>query len=555
MRGQFEQGYIVRRKLIDANGEPMKFAEAPAPRDQINLIPASLDDLIAPDHPIRLLDELMDRLDWSVFEEDYRVEKRGRPPIHPRILVSCWIYAYFRKVQSSRSLEYQLNTNVEFMWLAHGHRIDHSTLAEFRTDHKNAIRRIQRDLIKQVKDLGLIKLGELYVDGTKIKANANRSRTLTAAKASKLLDFVENEIDAFLEKAELNDQIETLFDNGACGEQLPEELRSLQERKEKLEQILATCCEAEAVRKKQGVDAKKNPFQLPLTDQDSRILPNKAGGYAPNYTPIVGVEGELGLIVSSTIINSVNEQDYLIDTVDDVEQSYGVTIDTIGADAAYSTGTNITELEEHRGKDFLSPHRNGDLSPDNPAMREDPSQPVPESQLDRLPVDPSRKTFSTEAFIYDQEKDVYYCPQGRELKRAHQETRTQANGTRLTITRYYTDTCDGCPLLSRCRQGTDHRRGRGLSRDEHETNRRKHRQKMSTPEAKLGYAKRLSPGERCFGQIKEGFGLRRFQTRGLASVESEFGLVQMAHNLLRLTHVIGSTAALRALGGLPQTMT
>ncbi len=525
----------------------MKYAEAPVPRDQINLIPVTLGDLIPEEHPIRLLDELLDRLDWSAFHEDYRIEKRGRPPIPPKILTSCWIYAHFRKVQSSRNLEYQLNTNVEFMWLAHGHRIDHSTLADFRKNHKNAITKIQKDLVKQAKDLGIIKIAELYVDGTKIKANANRFRTLTAEKAGKLLDFVQHEIDVYLEKTELNDQMEGLFDDEMCGERLPEELRSLKQRKAKLEQIIDICIEADAVRKKQGVDPEKNPFQLPVTDQDSRILPNKEGGYAPNYTPIVGVEGELGLIVSVTIINSVNEQDYLIDTVDDVEKFYGVSIETVGADAAYSTGMNITEMEENRGKSFLSPHRNGDISDGNPAVREDPSQPVPEAELDRLPIDPSRKTFSTEAFVYDEEKDVYYCPDGREMKRSHQETRTQSNGTKVKLTRYYTDSCDGCALLSRCRKGSGHRRGRGVTRDEYESDRRKHREKMSTPEAKAGYAKRLSPGERCFGQIKHGFGIRRFQTRGLSSVESEFGLIQLAHNLLRLTNVIGSTGKLCAL--------
>lgn len=525
------------------------YAEPPTPRGQINLIPTSLDDLIPEDHPIRLLDELLNRLDWSSFEEGFRFEKRGRPPIHPKILAATWIYAHFRKVHSSRNLEYQLNTNVEFMWLAHGHRIDHSTLAHFRKKHKEAVKEIQRELICLAKDLGIIKIAELYVDATKLKANSSRFRTLTAERAGKLLDVVQNEIDAFLEKIELNDQIEGLFDDEGCGERLPEELRSLNQRKETLERIMAQCEEADAARKKQGVDPQKNPFQLPVTDPDSRILPNKDGGYAPNYTPIVGVEGELGLIVSSSIINSVNEQDYLIGTVDDVEGSYGVTVETIGADAAYSTGTNITELEDNRGKDFLSPHRNGEVAKDNPAVRQDPTQAVPESELDRLPINPSTKTFSTEAFVYDEENDVYYCPQGQPLKRSSQETRTQSSGVKVRITRYNAaaDSCNRCPLLSRCRKGTDHKRGRGVIRDEHETNRAKHRQKMSQPEAKERYAKRLSPGERCFGQIKHGFGIRRFLTRGMASVESEFGLITLAHNLLRLTNVIGSIGQLRAL--------
>lgn len=295
----------------------MKFAEAPIDRDQINLIPTSLGDLIDQGNPIRLLDELLGQLDWSAFDEEYRYEKRGRPPIAPRILGTAWVYAFFRRVKSSRQLEYQLKANIEFMWLAHGHRIDHSTLAAFRKQNKSALKKIHADLIWLAKELGMIKIAELYVDGTRIAANASRFRTMTAEKASKLLDIVQKEIDEYLERTERADQVDDLFDDGTSGEQLPEHLNTLNKRKEQLENIVTTCNEMDEVRKKQGVDPKKNPFQLPLTDQDSRILPNKEGGYAPNYTPIVGVEGELGLIVSAMITNCANEQDYLVATVED----------------------------------------------------------------------------------------------------------------------------------------------------------------------------------------------------------------------------------------------
>jgi transposase len=525
----------------------MKFAQAPMPRDQISLIPTTLGDLIPEDHPIRLLDELLGQLDWDAFNSQYRYEKRGRPPLPPRILASILIYGLFRRVKSSRQLEYQLNTNIEFMWLAHGHRIDHSTLAHFRKNNEKAIKRIHRSLIKLVKDLGLIKIAELYVDGTRIQANASRSRTMTAAKAGKLLELVRKEIDDYLEQTELNDQADDLFEDENSGEHLPEHLNTLSKRKEQLEQILQTCNEADATRKTQGIDPGKNPFQLPVTDQDSRVLPNKDGGYAPNYTPIVGVEGELGLIVSSTIVNSANEQDYLIETVDDVEQSFGVTVETVGADAAYSIGTNITELEFERGKDFLSPHRNGDVLKDNPAVREDLTQPVADADLDKLPKNPSAGVFSPEAFVYDEENDTYYCPQGRELQRSHQETRTQSSGEKVTFTRYYGKSCADCPLLSRCRKGSGHKRGRSVNRDEHEQNRSTHRKKMSSEEAKLRYRKRLSPGERIFGQMKQGFGVRRFQTRGIESVSSEFGIMTIAHNVLRIVNTIGSLGKLRAL--------
>jgi len=283
----------------------MEFAEAPVPRDQINLIPTSLGDLIPEGHPIRLLDELLGQLDWSSFNERFRYEKRGRPPIPPQIMVAVWIYAYFRRISSSRQLEYQLRTNIEFMWLAHGHQIDHSTLAIFRKGNKTALKKIHNDLIRLAKDLGVVKIAELYVDGTRIAANSSRHHTMTAEKAVKLLDIVPNQIDNYLEQVESADQADELLDEP--GEHLPEHLNTLNKRKDQLEAILQKCNEMDTIRKKQGVDPQKNPFQLPINDQDSRILPNKEGGYAPNYTPVVGVEGELGLIVSATVINGVNE--------------------------------------------------------------------------------------------------------------------------------------------------------------------------------------------------------------------------------------------------------
>lgn len=178
-----------------------------------------------------------------------------------------------------------------------------------------------------------------------------------------------------------------------------------------------TCRAMDAVRKKQGIDPAKNPFQLPITDPDSRVLPNKEGGYAPNFTPLVAVEGELGLIVSTTIFNSTNEQDYLLATVADVESAYEVTVQMVGADAAYSTISNILALECEQQKDFVSPHRNGDPVIDNPAVRDDPTVPVAEADIKNLPVD-SQGKFSVEAFVYDAKENQMHCPAGKAMPKA-----------------------------------------------------------------------------------------------------------------------------------------
>lgn len=532
----------------------LKYRPAPIARDQLNLIPTSLGDLIAADHPIRLFDEILDQLDWSVFEQDYRLERRGQPPISPRILAAVLLFGIHRNIRSSRVLEYQLNFNIEFMWLAHGHKIDHSTLAAFRSKQTKAIKELHRDLIKYAKKLGVVKLAELYVDGTRILADANRSATLTAEKTINLLEQIDREIDERLARMEAVDQIDDLFETGADGEELPEHLANLQGRKAELQRILQTCQDADVVRKKQGVDPAKNPFQLPVTDQDSRILPNKEGGYAPNYTPLICVEGELGLIVSTVVINSPNEQDQLIAMVDDVEQSYDVDVKSIYADAAYSIVTNVVELEVERGKEFLSPDRKGDVTADNPANRDDPTQPVAEAEIERLPLNPSTKKFDGEAFFYDAEQDAHYCPAGRKLRWVGVENTKQRSGQTITTGMYQCESCEGCNLVSLCRPSGNHKNPRKVRRDEHEVARRRHREMMSEPETKTRYSQRFSIGEKPFGQLKHNFKFRRFSVRGQAKVEAEWSLMGTAHNLLRLMNHIGSLGALRTLiNKIPQT--
>jgi transposase len=525
----------------------MLYRSAPIQRDQLNLIPTTLGDLIADDHPLRLFDELLDQLNWRSFETDYKLEKRGQPPISPRILGAVLLFGIHRNVRSSRSLEYQLKNNIEFMWLAHGHQIDHSTLARFRSRNTKAIKELHRELIKFAKRIGVVKLGELYVDGTRIQADANRSRTLTAKKTLKLLEQIDQQVAERLSEMDTADQLDDLFDNQENGEKLPPDLRDLKARQAKLQRILQTCQEADAIRKKQNIDPEKSPFQLPVTDQDSRILPNKDGGYAPNYTPIIGVEGELGLIVSTSVINTPNEQDQLVAMVHDVEQSYDVNLESIYADSAYSIVSNVVELVVNQGKDFLSPDRKGDVTADNPAIREDPSKPVADADVKRLPLNPSTKKFDTDAFFYDAEQDVHFCPDGRRLHRIGTEKVKHRNGNVVQSVSYQCDSCEGCSLISDCRRGTDHKGPRQVRRDEYEDVRRSHRERMSEAETKARYSKRFSIGERPYGSIKRNLGFRRFSVRGQEKVEGEWSLVGTAYNLTRLMSHIGSIGALRQL--------
>jgi transposase len=133
---------------------------APLSRHQI----VSIDDRIPDDHPVRLLDEVLDRLDWTAWENTYD-RKRGQPPIHPSVLCKVLLFSLIRRTRSSRSIEYHIEHSIDFMWLVSGRTIDHITLSEFRRKHGDQIKDIHRQMIRVAVDMGLAKLSELTIDG------------------------------------------------------------------------------------------------------------------------------------------------------------------------------------------------------------------------------------------------------------------------------------------------------------------------------------------------------------------------------------------------------
>src|SRR5690606_17958579 len=108
--------------------------DAPMPREQLVLIPTALEEMIPADHPVRLVDEILDRLDWTLWEAAYN-GKRGQPPIHPSIMAKILLFSMIRRIRSSRQIEYELKHSIDFMWLTSGRKIDHTTISEFRRKH------------------------------------------------------------------------------------------------------------------------------------------------------------------------------------------------------------------------------------------------------------------------------------------------------------------------------------------------------------------------------------------------------------------------------------
>ena len=249
----------------------------PGSRNQILLIPTSLEERILDDHPVRLLDEILDGLDWTAWENTYN-RKLGQPPIHPSILCKVLLFAMIRRVRSSRMIEYQIAHSIDFMWLVSGRSIDHSTISDFRREHKKELKDIHRQMLRTAIDMGLAKLSELCIDGTRVRANASRHKTWTADRVEKLLKELDGQIETAMVELETNDSLDDLFDDGTSPDKLPPELAELTTRRAKLNEVFQQLQEMDIKRKADGINPKKNPAQLPKSDLDSRMLPNKEGG-------------------------------------------------------------------------------------------------------------------------------------------------------------------------------------------------------------------------------------------------------------------------------------
>jgi len=493
------------------------WAKAPQAREQLVLIATTLDDRIPEDHVVRIFAEILAGYDWSLWEARYH-GRAGQPPIHPRILAAIWLYGLRRGIRSSRRIEYTVRHNIDFMWLAEGHTPDHATLSGFRTKFRDELKHLFKHVVHVAMQAGFLKLTEVATDGTRVKANNSRFETWNAARIAKALEELEIVFEKELSESQENDQRDDSDPENNGGDRLPPNLADLAARREKLRTIQNQLAEADEARRKQGIDPKKNPAQIPKHDPDSRVLPNKENGYAPNYTPILTTEGHGGYIVDADVIVGPNEHQELIPSLDRISETCGQKPVNALADGAFATGANIAALES-REIEFFS-HIPAVPQTDNPAVRADPRQPVPETDWQRLPVNPQTKKLEKSCFLYVAEEDRFYCPQGQPLD--YEETKTDARqGERIAWRIYRCETCAGCPLAARCIAATN-TAGRTVRRDIHTPERERLAAKMQTPEAQAIYDQRMRIAETPFGLIKQVLGLRQFLLRALEKVRVEW---------------------------------
>lgn len=374
-------------RLIDVTGVavgPAKPAPPPVGKnktfrkydpDQIVLLPGSIRDLVPDDDQAHFVADLVDQgfLDLSAIYASY-TEARGYPPYDPRLMVKVLLYGYSHGITSSRKLEQATHRDVAMRMLCAGHHPDHRSIATFRTRHLKALAGFLVQSIRLCEKAGMVGLGLLAVDGTKLRANASRRKAMSYDRMGPRIDKLQAEIDALLQESERVDRDEDeLYGKGQKGIDLPGELARRETRLEAIkaakEALENDAREAEQTRRDALVakggkprdpeKAKRNPFlpegraQRNFTDPQSRIMKTADNAFHQCFNGQAIVDSEHQIIVATGLDNIAPDSGYLpgmLDTLDENLQAVGRTpsgTGTLLADAGYYSDDHVELVARH----------------------------------------------------------------------------------------------------------------------------------------------------------------------------------------------------------------
>lgn len=515
---------------------PEYWAEPPLQRERTPLYVPTLDSVIAEDDPVRLVDEVLAQVDWSVWEAEYKHRGQGQPPIHPRVLAGAILYGLIRGIRSSRKLEEACAYRFDFIWLLEGRRPDFTTLSKFRVKFREPLKDLFRQLGRIALTLGLIRLGDVAFDATRVRAYNSRFKTRTAKTLEEKLRALD----------ELFEHLTAVIQNSDAQQagqgsptHLPEELAQCDERRKQIRALLEQARAADQMRKSQGINPQKNPAQVPTSDPDSRVMPNKEGGYAPNYTPVATTDGQAGFIVDVDVLAQVNESGALAPAVDRIEETFGQKPENMLTDAGNNSG-QVQEQMEQRGVAFYAPVTATPPQADHPAHREDPRRPIPEARWPELPRN-DRGQLDKSCFLYQANTDQYYCPQGHAMPFVKSKS-DERGSEQVPLRVYRCAACSGCPLAAAC-LSPQSRHGRTITRDPYEEVRGRTAARMSTESGRQRYRQRGRIAETPFAILKSVMGLRQFLLRGLEKVKLEWRWAATAFNLGKLMRYAGRLRA------------
>lgn len=336
------------------------------------LLPPSVDEWLPEDHLARFVGDIVDELDLSSIYAEYERETRGYPPYEPSMMVKILMYAYATGVYSSRKIEQRLYEDVAFRYLAAGNFPDFRTINTFRKRHLKAFEQLFLEVLKLCQQAGLVKLGTIAIDGTKIKANASKHKAMSYGRMKKEEARLEAEIKRLAAEAEQADRSEDRRYGDQRGDELPEELRIREKRLAKIreaKQALEAEARAKSVAKRDKDDDDDSngraasvevddKTQRNFTDPDSRIM--KASGkhqFVQGYNVQAGVDSETQVILATQVHQSSSDRGSLVPILDGIESNVGCRPKRAAADAGYFSEENITQSRRRKVAPFIPPDK------------------------------------------------------------------------------------------------------------------------------------------------------------------------------------------------------
>lgn len=458
-------------------------------REQIQMFPPCIEDYVPEDAPVRVYDAFVDTLDLNELGIKCNPDKEGNPSYDPRAMLKLLVYGYSYGVRSSRKLEREVNYNLAFIWLMGGLKPDFKTIAEFRRNNIEALKKVLKKCVRLCIELNLIEGNILFVDGSKMRANASIGNSWTLEKCEKALPRLDKKIERLINEAEAIDEAE---EGQPSLVKVKDELKNARVMKAKVQRIMS---ELEGDKEK----------VLNSTDRECVVVHSRQGSHA-GYSAESVVDDKNGLIVSSNVVSANNDLGQFSYQIEKANEEMGKQCEIGVADSGFALVNDLAK-----------------------AIAKETKVIVPSQQI------ASKKgigEFDKRNFAYDAKENCYTCPKGQRLVRG---SRTKRNdGDRYRIVKK--ELCLTCQNYGKC---TTAKRGRVLERRDDEALREYIEKEYALEENQAIYKRRKEKIELVFGHIKRNLGAGYFLLRGLEGVRAEMSLLSLSFNLRRMITMLG----------------
>jgi transposase len=468
------------------------------------LLPPSIEEWIEMNHPARFIKELVDNINLEDYGFRKVKSKEGRPRYSNNLLLKIWLYSYYEKIYSSRSIERACRNQIPLIWLTTMNYPDHNTIWRFFKDNKEQIKNIFKLTVKIAVNNEMVGFALQAIDGTKIKANVSEKGEIHLKDIEKVLSMIESSIDSIFEKVEETEKQE----KEKVSDKLPKKYYDKMKLKEIIKEGVEKLTEKDKTEIKEKLQSDlqelkdKNRKQLNITDIDSRLMKSKSNGkmeYSYNVQGVVDSKHQI--IVGSKATNQEADNHLLTEMLEEVINTSGKNAEETLADAGYFSGEELAKAEEMKSSVLVN--LSGTISQ-------------------------KEEGFRKEDFYYDSKTDNYVCSTNKILKFTGKTKKSRRN---YDIKIYRCKDYVTCPYKVKC---TAKPGGRQLERTEFDEalERQKQRHKNEDNQALLKQRKKIV--EPLFAWIKHNNKINRWSYRGLESVDAQWSLLCSAINLKKL---------------------